>query len=170
MGAGFIDSHVHFWDTSRIPCAWLRGFPAISAPHGPSELANESAPEAPSRIVFVQAECDRAAALDEVRWAESLAGARVPTAGIVAFAPMDGGLATEAALQGLARMPLVRGRTRRTRASAFPTPSSPAFAAAANSGSRSTYASGIPSWRPRPSWRAAARRHRSSLTTGPSPT
>ncbi|HEY1848984.1 MAG TPA: amidohydrolase family protein [Opitutaceae bacterium] len=109
MGAGFIDSHVHFWDTSRIPCAWLRGFPAISAPHGPSELANESAPEAPSRIVFVQAECDRAAALDEVRWAESLAGARVPTAGIVAFAPMDGGLATEAALQGLARMPLVRG-------------------------------------------------------------
>jgi L-fuconolactonase len=109
MAGGFIDSHVHFWDTSRIPCPWLRGFPAISAPHGPAELARESAPEAPSRVVFVQAECDRAAAMDEVQWVASLAGQLPPTAAIVAFAPMDRGPATDAALQGLARMPLVRG-------------------------------------------------------------
>ena len=109
MGAGFIDSHVHFWDTSRIPCAWLRGTPAISAPHGPPELARESAPETPTRVVFVQAECDRTSALDEVRWVESLAGGEVPTAAIVAFAPMDRAAATDAALKELAGRPLVRG-------------------------------------------------------------
>ena len=108
MPVPYVDSHVHFWDRSRIPCAWLGGFPSINAPHGPAELAGEAG-EAPSRVVFVQAECDRPAAMDEVAWAESLAGAPVPTAAIVAFAPMDAGAATDAALAALAARPLVRG-------------------------------------------------------------
>jgi L-fuconolactonase len=59
--------------------------------------------------VFVQADCERAAAMDEVTWIESIAGGTIPVAGIVAFAPMNEGAGTLAALKALIGRPLVRG-------------------------------------------------------------
>ncbi|HEY5227186.1 MAG TPA: amidohydrolase family protein [Opitutaceae bacterium] len=109
MPLEYTDSHVHFWDTSLRSYPWLAEVPTIAAAHGPGELAIEAAGELPSRVVFVQADCERTAATGEVEWVESLSS-RIPrTAGIVAFAPMDAGGATTAALQALARRPLVKG-------------------------------------------------------------
>jgi L-fuconolactonase len=109
MGFEFTDSHVHFWDASLRPYPWLAAVPSIAAAHGPLDLAREAAGLPPSRVVFVQADCERGSALDEVKWVESLAGQAVPVAAIVAFAPMDAGAGTLSALRALVGRPLVRG-------------------------------------------------------------
>jgi predicted TIM-barrel fold metal-dependent hydrolase len=109
MGFLFTDSHVHFWDSSLRRYPWLAAFPSIAAAQGPSELLREAAGDAPARVVFVQADCDRAAALDEVAWVQSLSSPALPVAGIVAFAPMDAGAGTLATLRSLVAVPLVRG-------------------------------------------------------------
>jgi L-fuconolactonase len=109
MGFAYTDSHVHFWDSSLRRYPWLAAFPAISAAHGPADLLREAGGDPPARVVFVQADCDRASALDEVTWVQALSGPALPVAGIVAFAPMDAGAATLAALRALVALPLVRG-------------------------------------------------------------
>jgi len=65
MGFEYTDSHVHFWDASLRPYPWLAGVPSIAAAHGPLDLALEAEGSPPSRVVFVQADCDRGRALDE---------------------------------------------------------------------------------------------------------
>jgi L-fuconolactonase len=60
-------------------------------------------------MVFVQSECERAQALEEVAWVEGLARAEPRIAAIVAFTPMDEGERTREALAALAARPLVRG-------------------------------------------------------------
>lgn len=109
MGFAYTDSHVHFWDTSLREYPWLAEFPSISGLHDPGELRVESSDAPPSRVVFVQADCARDAALGEVGWVESIAGQAPTTAGIVAFAPMDSGRDTASLLRMLASRPLVKG-------------------------------------------------------------
>jgi L-fuconolactonase len=109
MGFIFTDSHVHFWDSSLRRYPWLASVPAISTAHGPRELAGEAGGNLPSRVVFVQADCERSAAMDEVEWIESIAGGTIPVAAIVAFAPMNAGAGTLTALRALIGRPLVRG-------------------------------------------------------------
>ena len=109
MGMEFTDSHVHFWDPSLRRYPWLSAVPEIAGAHGPGDLVREAAGSPPSRIVFVQADCERGSALDEVEWVESLAGHAPQISGIVAFAPMDAGPGTAAALEALRGRPLVRG-------------------------------------------------------------
>lgn len=109
MGFKYTDCHVHFWDTSLRRYPWLASVPSISSAHRPEELLGEAEGTPPSRVVFVQADCERAASFDEVAWVESIADGPVPVAGIVAFAPMNAGDATLAALRALVRQPLVRG-------------------------------------------------------------
>ena len=87
MSEPFVDAHVHFWDATRLPYPWLAEVPSIAHAHTPAELRAEAAPEPPEQIVFVQAECDRRRALDEVRWVEQLALEEPRIAAIVAFAP-----------------------------------------------------------------------------------
>jgi L-fuconolactonase len=109
MGPAFTDSHVHFWDTALRPYPWLAAVPRIAGAHGPAELDRDAGSSAPSRIVFVQADCERSFALDEVEWVETLAQADPRVRGIVAFAPMNEGALTLAALAALAARPLVKG-------------------------------------------------------------
>jgi L-fuconolactonase len=109
MGPEFTDSHVHFWDSSLRSYPWLAEVPAIAGAHGPGDLMREAAGSPPRRVVFVQADCERASARDEVRWVESLGSRQIRIAGIVAFAPMDAGAVTLSALRDLAGCPLVRG-------------------------------------------------------------
>jgi L-fuconolactonase len=109
MGFEFTDSHVHYWDTSLRRYPWLAGVPSIAAAHGPADLGREASYAPPSRTVFVQADCERASAMDEVAWVETLSNALPRTAAIVAFAAMDAGPATLSAVRSLAARPLVRG-------------------------------------------------------------
>jgi L-fuconolactonase len=109
MGFAFTDAHVHCWDPSLLAYPWLAGAPAIAGAHRPGDLDREAGEGAPSRMVFVQADCAPGAAPAEVAWVEALAAADRRIAAIVAFAPMDAGARTRAALQSLAARPLVRG-------------------------------------------------------------
>ena len=109
----FIDTHVHCWDRTQVPYPWLDGFPAIAGRHTPAELRAEVGVRFPQKILVVEGDCDRARAFDEVRAVEALAAVgpaddRV-ISGIVAFAPMDRGAETIAALDRLRTRPLVRG-------------------------------------------------------------
>jgi len=103
----FVDAHVHFWDPAHLEYPWLGGTPAIAGPHLPGDLLAEAGARAPEAVVFVQAECDRGRFLEEAAWVASLGEGRL--AGIVAFAPMNRGPATQEAIARLAREPLVRG-------------------------------------------------------------
>jgi len=109
----FIDTHVHCWDRTQVPYPWLDGFPSIAGRHGPAELRAEIGDDVgerfPEKIVVVEGDCDRTRAFDEVRAIEELAKVEPAIAGIVAFAPMDRGAETVAALDRLRARPLVRG-------------------------------------------------------------
>jgi L-fuconolactonase len=109
MDQPFIDAHVHFWDPARLSYPWLDRLPAIAGAHLPANLRRDAGEHVPHSVVFVQAECDRAQAFDEVSWVESLAETNPDIAAIVAFAPMDQGEHTALALARLQRKPLVRG-------------------------------------------------------------
>jgi L-fuconolactonase len=104
-----VDAHVHFWDPTVLAYPWLDAVPAIAGPHGPAQLFDEAGPDGPTQMVFVQAECERARALDEVAWVERLAHIDPRIAAIVAFVPMDEGERTRDALTALAARPLARG-------------------------------------------------------------
>jgi L-fuconolactonase len=109
----FIDTHVHLWDRTQVPYPWLDGFPSIAGRHTPAELRAELQAETgarfPDKILIVEGDCDRARAFDEVRAIETMASTEPAIAGIVAFAPMDRGAETIAALDRLRARPLVRG-------------------------------------------------------------
>jgi L-fuconolactonase len=109
----FIDTHVHCWDRTQVPYPWLDGFPSIAGRHTPAELRAEVGDEGgtrfPEKIVVVEGDCDRARSFDEVAAIEALAAAEPAISGIVAFAPMDRGAETIAALDRLRARPLVRG-------------------------------------------------------------
>jgi L-fuconolactonase len=105
----FIDTHVHCWDRTQVPYPWLDGFPSIAGRHTPVELRAEAGGRFPQKIVVVEGDCDRARAFDEVRAIEALAAAEPAIRGIVAFAPLDRGAETIAALDRLRARPLVRG-------------------------------------------------------------
>jgi L-fuconolactonase len=104
----FVDAHVHYWDPARLRYPWLAAEPSIAAAHLPAQLRAEAG-ETLGSVVFVQAECDRGQWLDEVSWAEALSREDARLAAFVAFAPMDRGPDTIAALDALRRRPLVRG-------------------------------------------------------------
>jgi len=109
MDLSLVDTHVHFWDPARLPYPWLAGVPSINRAHTPAELAAEAGGRPASRMVFVECDADRGRATDEVAFVEELASRDPRIAGIVAFAPVDRGAATVAALDALAARPLVRG-------------------------------------------------------------
>jgi L-fuconolactonase len=104
-----VDAHVHFWDRGILSYPWLRNVPSIAGPHTPALFCAEAGAEVPAHMVFVQAECDRSRALDEVAWVEGLARAEPRIAAIVAFACMNDGERTREAIATLAGRPLVRG-------------------------------------------------------------
>ncbi len=102
------DSHVHFWDPARLEYDWLRNS-SIGGPKLPSDYREAARGYKVEKVVFVQAECRRAQAREEVAWVEDLARKEACIAGIVAFAPMDDEKALAAALEDFSRRPRVKG-------------------------------------------------------------
>jgi L-fuconolactonase len=109
---------------------WLDG-PLLRS-FGPDELdaALAEAPDADYGFVFVQAECAPEQSLAEVDWVASLAG-RVPLRGIVARAPLEDLIATDALLAELSVRPLVVGVRRLLQSEPDGFSAAPRFRAAA---------------------------------------
>lgn len=101
----FIDSHVHFWDPTRMPYSWLHEVPSIGTRHVPETLRAEVGEDLPDNIVFV--ECG-APWLEEVKWVERLAKKEPRIVAIVAQVEMNARAHTSAHIAELRHHPLVR--------------------------------------------------------------
>jgi L-fuconolactonase len=103
-GLRMIDTHLHFWDPTRLRYPWLEALPALLRPFRPDDL--ETGVHTPVGAVFVEA--GGQGPMDEVAWVESLARSW-PVRGIVAQAPLERGAGVFDHLAALAARPLVRG-------------------------------------------------------------
>lgn len=106
---GLVDAHVHYWNPSVLPYAWLDGLPQLNKPFLPGDFADASSQAGVSKTLFVEANCDTSRSLDEVDWVASLAIQEPRIRGIVAHAPLEWGVGAKDHLAQLARQPLVRG-------------------------------------------------------------
>ena len=61
-----VDSHVHFWHPEKLRYAWLGELPSLNRPFTSDDLTIASVGLPLEKIVFVQADCDPAQALEEV--------------------------------------------------------------------------------------------------------
>ena len=102
-----IDSHVHFWDRSRLEYRWLAEEQShLAMDHLPAQLRAAGAEL--DGLVFIQADCRDDQGSDEASWVHELADQGVPVLAVVAHAPLE----TDAAarrLDELTTLPLVRG-------------------------------------------------------------
>ncbi len=107
----YVDTHVHFWDSSVIDYPWLAGAPAIAHPHLPEDLERARAGVSLelAAIVFEEADCLPAHALREAEWITAMAEQEPRIRGIVASAPLEEGEGARPHLQALAELPLVKG-------------------------------------------------------------
>jgi L-fuconolactonase len=101
----FIDSHMHFWDLSRMSYAWLHEVPSIWHRHAPENLHAEAS-ELPEKIVVVEA---GAPWRDELTWVEELAASEPRIAAIVVKMTVNAGPQTTADIEALESHPLIRG-------------------------------------------------------------
>ncbi|MGW9631414.1 amidohydrolase family protein [Agromyces sp. NPDC055520] len=81
-----LDTHVHVWDPTRFDYPWLSGLPTVDRPFLPADI--DRADGATARMVFVEADCAPAFALDEVQWVAGFGDAWPELAGIVAAADL----------------------------------------------------------------------------------
>ncbi|HEY0420265.1 MAG TPA: amidohydrolase family protein [Acetobacteraceae bacterium] len=125
-----IDAHHHFWDLGRNPHPWLRDLPMIPFRYGdysalrgrdflPAEYDAAAAGLPIVASVTMEGEWDPADPLGEARWIMELATRTGRPAAHVAQAWLDRA-DLGPVLEGLARLPLVRGVRHKPRAAASP--------------------------------------------------
>jgi L-fuconolactonase len=102
-----IDSHVHFWDRSRLQYRWLDEEQShLAEDHLPANLRAAGADV--DGVVFIQADCRDDQGFDEASWVHELADQGTPVLAVVAHAPLETDLAA-GSLDRLKTLPLVRG-------------------------------------------------------------
>ena len=104
-GTRFIDTHLHLWDRDRFDYDWLRAEPALPRRFLPTDLAGEE----PAAAVFVQAGCAPDQGVAEAHWVADIAARWPVLRAVVAFAPLELGVAARQVLDELSAVPLVRG-------------------------------------------------------------
>jgi len=106
-----VDTHVHFWEPSRLRYAWLDDLPTLNRPFLPDHVPTQGANWKVETLIFVQADCAPEQAMQEVEWVTSLAAGDARIRGIVAFAPLEMGRAAlgRPILEKLSHSPLVKG-------------------------------------------------------------
>lgn len=123
-----LDSHVHFWEPDQLTYAWLADVPDLQRPFLPTDY-REATKERVTGLVFVQADCLPEQGLAEVDW---VTGLRTPVAAIVAFAPLEEGMAVRPYLEALKKRSLVKGVRRLLQAEADDFASQPDFVRGVN--------------------------------------
>ncbi len=104
-----IDAHVHLYDPSGLPYAWLAGAPPINKPHLPADFDGLTAPVKIDGIVFVEVDVDDPRYLDEARWVEKTALSDPRVLGMVAGMPLEKGVSIEGDIAEYAKLPHARG-------------------------------------------------------------
>lgn len=103
-----VDSHVHFWDPTRLEFPWLEEHAALQSPFLPADYDRAMDGIEIEGIIFVEGNPRPDQALEEVRFIEELAAADSRIEGIVAYVDLfSEGLG--ATLDELSGRPLVRG-------------------------------------------------------------
>ena len=103
-----VDAHVHLYNPDAIDYPWMRGEPALDAPHGPSEYTAAIDGVAVDKLVFVEVDAASGRHLDEAVWVEAQARNDNRVQAIVASMPLEKGAAAEPDIAAFARMPLAR--------------------------------------------------------------
>jgi L-fuconolactonase len=104
-----VDSHVHFWNPTRLRYSWLDGLPALNGAFLPADFATASVISNVGKIIFIECGCESAQSLAEVNWISDLAKNESRIMGIVAHADLEKGEASRADLEKLAVNSLVKG-------------------------------------------------------------
>lgn len=104
-----VDTHVHFWDTSRLRYPWLEKSALLNRPYLPQDYDEAIGPVKVGKIVFVEAACTDDQTRAEVDWVTALAKDEPRIQGIVANLPLEQGEAILPRLEALTANPLVKG-------------------------------------------------------------
>lgn len=104
-----VDSHVHFWEPSRLRYIWLDDLPPLNRPYLPDHIPTAGTDWTIDALVFVQADCAAEQGLQEADWVTALAASDKRIQGIVAFAPLEQGRSVRPMLEELSQRPLVKG-------------------------------------------------------------
>ncbi|MAC78453.1 MAG: amidohydrolase [Rhodobacteraceae bacterium] len=105
-----VDSHVHFYDPTRLSYPWLSGVPGIDGRHMPADYRAASAGIDVEHMVFVEVDAAPECRFDEVSGIEALRRDDEPRiAGIVPSALIEGGAAARDEVARLCDMGPIRG-------------------------------------------------------------
>ncbi len=104
-----VDSHLHLWDPRQLRYPWLQDISQLQKPFLPKDYQLASGTLPIERMVFLQCEVDPAQAMEEVAWVASLATEEPRIHGIVAWAPLEQGVAARPHLESLLETSLVKG-------------------------------------------------------------
>lgn len=102
-----IDSHVHFWDPTRLSYQWLSEAASLNRPFTPDDFA--ALHTANISAIFVEAGVDAPDAAAEVDWVREQARQRPWILGAVAHVPLEDPAPAEAAIRRYADDPFVVG-------------------------------------------------------------
>ncbi|WP_375585349.1 amidohydrolase family protein [Cyclobacterium xiamenense] len=105
-----VDTHLHLWDLNEMDYPWLqgRGLP-LERNYSLQDYQKATEKHPVSKMIFV--ECGRSPEqyLREVDWVQGQAGGDSGMAGMVAYFPLERGLAGQAAMEEMAEREIVRG-------------------------------------------------------------
>jgi len=96
-----VDSHLHLWDTERLPWPTLDATPGLNRTFGLAELRGDTRGVPIAGFVYVQGEVAPPFAQLEAQWVAELARQEPRIQGIVAWAPIEYGEQTRPLLQQL---------------------------------------------------------------------
>ncbi|MEM6899334.1 MAG: amidohydrolase family protein [Pseudomonadota bacterium] len=115
-----IDAHLHVWDPSNLPYAWLSENETLN---GSFLLPDYDAAVGDTRVeqmVFVECDIDEGSAVDEIRWIDELAQSDPRLAAYVAHAPVNLGDKVLPYLEALEPFTRMRGIRRLIQAETEP--------------------------------------------------
>ncbi len=104
-----IDAHLHLWDISRLAYPWLDEVSAIKKTFLTDDYRQQTASFTIEKMVFVQCECLPEQCLNEVQFIMEQIATDPRIKGIVAYAPMEQGMAVKEILDSLAANQYVKG-------------------------------------------------------------
>lgn len=84
-----IDAHHHLWERGRFKYGWLKQWPALDRDFLLRDYQEASRGCGVVQSIHVQADVEERFAIQETRWALSLAEAGGPVAGVVGWAPVE---------------------------------------------------------------------------------